>query len=68
MNLREYRIELGWSLDKLAAEAKINRRAALNAESGNMIRAKTAKAIADALSEAYGKAIRVMDIEGLNIQ
>jgi DNA-binding XRE family transcriptional regulator len=67
MNLREYRIELGWSINKLAQEAKITRQSAANAEDGQPIKAETANAIADTLSKAYGREIRVMDIQGLNI-
>jgi transcriptional regulator with XRE-family HTH domain len=67
MNLREYRIELGWSINKLAEEAKITRQSAANAENGQPIKAETAKAIADTLSKAYGREIRVMDIQGLNV-
>ena len=67
MKLREYRIELGWSINKLAEEAKITRQSAANAENGQPIKAETAKAIADTLSKAYGREIRVMDIQGLNV-
>jgi len=67
MNLREYRIELGWSINKLAEEAKITRQSAANAENGQPIKAETAKAIADTLSKAYSREIRVMDIQGLNV-
>ncbi len=67
MTLRELRIELGWSINKLAQEAGITRQSAANAEDGNPIKAETAKAIADTLSKAYGKEIKVLDIQGLNI-
>ncbi len=67
MTLREYRIELGWSINKLATEAGIARQTAADAEAGQPIKAETARAIADALSKAYGKEIRVLDIKGLNI-
>jgi DNA-binding XRE family transcriptional regulator len=67
MNLREYRIELGWSINKLAHEAGITRQSAASAENGQPIKAETARAIADALSRAYGREIRVLDIQGLNI-
>ena len=67
MNLREYRIELGWSINKLAQEAKITRQSAANAEDGQPIKAETAKAIADTLSKAYGREIKIMDIQGLNV-
>ena len=67
MTLRELRIELGWSINKLAQEAGITRQSAANAEDGNPIKAETAKAIADTLSKAYGRDIKVLDIQGLNI-
>ena len=38
------------------------------AERGGMIQADTAKAIADALSRAYGREIKSWEIEGLNIR
>lgn len=65
--LREYRIRLGWSINKLAIEAGVVRQAAANAEAGQPIRAETAKALADALSRGYGQKIDVLDIQGLNI-
>ena len=65
--LRQYRIDLGWSTTKLADQARITRQAAANAEDGQPIRAETAKALADALTKAYGYDIRPSDIEGLNI-
>lgn len=67
LTLREYRIRLGWSINKLANEAGVVRQAAANAESGQPIRADTAKALADALSRGYGQQIDVLDIQGLNI-
>lgn len=68
MTLRELRILLGWSLNKLAREAGLARTAVTNAEKGTVIRAETAKGIADALSRGHGRAITVLDIDGLNIQ
>ncbi len=68
LTLRTYRTNLGWSLTRLAKEAKLARGAVKNAEDGSMIRAETAKNIADALTRAIGKEISVSDIEGLNIQ
>ena len=65
--LRHYRINLGWSIYRLAHEAEISRPAAANAENGQPIKAETAKALADALSRAYGQDIKPTDIEGLNI-
>lgn len=67
-NLYKYRIDLGWSLSKLAQEAGISHPSVVRrAENGEPIQAETAKAIADALSRAYGKEIRPSEIEGLNV-
>ena len=67
MTLREYRIELGWSINRLAKEAGVTRQSAANAEDGKPIMAETAKAIAMALSRSYGREIMVRDIKGLTI-
>jgi predicted transcriptional regulator len=66
-NLYKYRIDLGWSPRRLAEEAGISAPVARRAESGEPIRPEIAKAIADALSKAYGKEIKPSDIEGLNV-
>ena len=65
--LRELRINLGWTLQKLAEEAKITRQAATSAEKGDPVRATTAKALADALSRGYSLEIKPLEIDGLNI-
>ena len=67
MTLREYRIELGWSINRLAQEAGLTRPTAADAEAGQPIKAETAKALADALSKGYKRQIMVRDIQGLNI-
>ncbi|HEX7736996.1 MAG TPA: helix-turn-helix transcriptional regulator [Ktedonobacteraceae bacterium] len=65
--LYKYRIDLGWSSRKLAEEAGISHPVARNAENGKPIQAESAKALADALSKAYGKEIKPSEIEGLNV-
>jgi len=65
--LRELRIELGWSVSRLADEAGVARQTVSSAERGSSIQAESAKRIAEALSKAYGREIRVLDIQGLNI-
>jgi transcriptional regulator with XRE-family HTH domain len=65
--LREMRLDLGWTVSKLADEAGVTRQVISNAEKGDSIRADTAKAIADALSKAYGREIKSYQIDGLNI-
>ncbi len=67
MTLREYRLDLGWNVTKLADEAGVTRQSVALAERGGFIQADTAKAIADALSRAYGREIKSREIEGLNI-
>lgn len=68
LTLRELRITAGLSITKLAVEAGVARQAVKNAETGHVIRAETAKAIAEALSKALGYEVRALDIVGLNIQ
>lgn len=68
ITLRQYRIELGWTINRLAQEAGIARQTAASAEEGKPIQAPTAKALAEALSKGYGREIKVFEIEGLNIQ
>jgi transcriptional regulator with XRE-family HTH domain len=67
MTLREYRIELGWSINRLAQEAGLARPTVADAEAGQPIKAETAKALADAFSRGYKRQIMVRDIQGLNI-
>ena len=67
MTLREYRIELGWSINRLAQEAGLSRPTVAVAEAGQPIKAETAKALADALSRGYGRQIMVRDIQGLTV-
>ena len=68
MTLKEYRVNLGWSPNELVKAAGIARQSVVSAEAGEVITAGTAKAIADALSKAYGQTINVTDIKGLNIR
>jgi len=67
MTLREYRVNLGWSQNQLAKEAGIAPSTVKLAEEGAPVRARTAKALADALSRAYGREIQPIDITGLQI-
>jgi transcriptional regulator with XRE-family HTH domain len=67
MTLREYRVNLGWSRNRLAKEAGISASTVKLAEDGAPVQARTAKALADALSRAYGREIKPIDIAGLHI-
>lgn len=66
--LKDLRINLGWSQSDLAKAANISKFVASQAENGQRISAKMAKAIADAFSSAYGREIKPSDIEGLNVR
>jgi transcriptional regulator with XRE-family HTH domain len=66
--LRTLRVNIGWTQRDLAKHAKVSEFATSQAENGQKVSVKTAKAIADALSTAYGRAIRPLDIEGLNVR
>lgn len=65
--LRQYRIDLGWSVRRLAQEAGLSHPVAKRAEDGEPIQASTAKALADAVSRALGREIKPSEIEGLTI-
>jgi transcriptional regulator with XRE-family HTH domain len=65
--LEKLRLNLGWSFNDLAFEAKTNMSGVIRAERGLPITPRTAKRIADALSRGYGREILVTDIDGLNI-
>jgi transcriptional regulator with XRE-family HTH domain len=65
--LRTLRINLGWTLQKLAQEAGVTRQTVKSAEKGTPVLAGTAKAIADALSRGYGREIKPLDIDALHI-
>jgi len=65
--LRQLRVDLGWSQTALAKEAGISPAIAKRAEEQRPIQARTARALADALSKAYEREIKPSDIEGLQI-
>jgi transcriptional regulator with XRE-family HTH domain len=66
-DLKTLRVNLGWTVVKLASEAGVTRQAVAGAEKGIAIRADVAKAIADALSKGYGRDIKPSQIPGLTI-
>jgi transcriptional regulator with XRE-family HTH domain len=68
LTLRELRLNLGWTMKRLAQEAGTSPGTVLRAERGETLSVPNAKKIADGLSKGYGKEIRVTDIVGLNIQ
>jgi transcriptional regulator with XRE-family HTH domain len=68
LTLRELRVDLGWSMPKLAKEAGISSRTVFRAERGEKLSALNAKKIAAALSRGYAHEIKVSEIVGLNVQ
>lgn len=65
--VKSLRIELGWSVARLAQEAGVARQTITSAERGSFIQAEPAKAIVEALSRGYGRPIRVADVEDLRV-
>ena len=68
MTLTELRESVPMNIPDLARAAGVDPQTIRNAEAGQRISARTAKAIADALSEALGQTIRVRDIDGLQVR
>lgn len=66
--LTQLRESVPINVPDLARAAGLDPQTIRNAETGQRISARSAKAIADALSEMLGKTIRVQDIEGLQVR
>lgn len=68
MTLNEYLQHLGWNLSDFCRYADINPATARKAVTDGIVSARTARKIAEALSQAMGKVIFPGDIQGLVIQ
>ena len=68
MTLTELRESVPMGIPELARAANVDDMTIRNAENGQRIYAKTARAIAEALSNALGQTIRVQDIDGLQVR
>ena len=66
--LTKYRARLFWSVSELAQKADVDVGSVKRAERGIRISGRVARQIAEALSEGYGRAIAVQDIEGLDVR
>ena len=67
MTIKEYRLELAWSITELARRAKLASRTVSRIEDGEPAYDHTVAAIANALSEGLGKRITINDLDGVNI-
>jgi transcriptional regulator with XRE-family HTH domain len=68
MTLTELRESVPMNIPELARAAGVDAQTIRNAESGQRISVKSARAIAQALSEALGRTIRVQDIDSLQVR
>jgi transcriptional regulator with XRE-family HTH domain len=68
MTLTELRESIPVNIPDLARAARLDPQTVRNAEAGQRISARSAKAIADALSRMLGRTIRVQDIDGLHVR
>jgi transcriptional regulator with XRE-family HTH domain len=68
MTVKEYRVNLGWSITELARRAKISPRTVSRLEDGLPVYDYIAGAVARALSEGLEKPITVSDLEGVKFR
>lgn len=67
MTLDEYRRECGWSISEMARQAGLDYNTVSKALKGETVSGRTAFALAQAISERLGRAIRYQDIQGLKV-
>jgi transcriptional regulator with XRE-family HTH domain len=67
MTIEEYRLSLAWSAAELARRAQLSAKTVARIENGEPAYPHTVAAIAKALSEGFGRAITIHDLEGVNI-
>ena len=68
MTLTELRESVPMGIPELARAAGVDDQTIRNAESGQRVNIKTARAIAQALSNALGRTIQVQDIDRLQVR
>lgn len=68
MTLTELRESVPMNIPELARATGLDDQTIRNAENGQRISVRTAKAIAQALSQELGRTIRVQDIDGLQVR
>jgi len=65
MTLDQYRQQFGWSIGEMARKANIDYSTLKRALEGESVSARTARSLAQLISEQVGKDVRIHDIEGL---
>jgi transcriptional regulator with XRE-family HTH domain len=65
VTIRQYRIQLGWSLTELANAAGLTYQTVSRMEKGDPAMDYNVGKVANALSEALGRTITVDDLEGV---
>jgi DNA-binding XRE family transcriptional regulator len=68
MTLTELRESVPMTVAELGQAAGVDQQTIRNAEAGQRINLRTARAIAQALSQALGRTIQVRDIERLQVR
>ena len=67
MTIRQYRLQLGWSIAELAQASGLTAQTVSRIERGIPARDFNVAKVARALSEALGKTITVDDLEGVQL-
>lgn len=68
MTLKELRESVPMNYSELGKAAGLDGQTIRNAEAGQRVNTSTARAIAEALSKALNRQIRVQDIDGLKVR
>lgn len=68
MTLTEMRESVPMGIPELARAAGVDDQTIRNAEAGQRVNIKTARAIAKALSDALGRTVQVQEIDGLQVR
>jgi transcriptional regulator with XRE-family HTH domain len=68
MTVKDYRLQLGWSVNELARRSGVAPRTIKRIEQGEAVFDYIAAQVARAIAEATGRQITINDLDGLNIQ
>lgn len=68
MNLVELRNQVPWSRTDLARQSGLDYGTVSSAEEGGWITARTARRLAETLTQALGRDVKPLEIEGLRIK